>query len=186
MADGLDLEDACQSWGPAIDTPAGSMPWLRGAAAVGASDHIMELPILASLGSTGVAGRRRYAVLLSAMLMAPLSVHAGGAADPRETQAEPAAPQVQEQDVRSLTEEAPVKRWKEGDPVRVVPDLREDGDVGTGEEQAAQQSPEPTVRAPVAPQVMDHSVNELSKIRPYREGEPVRVVPDLKESDPTE
>jgi hypothetical protein len=38
----------------------------------------------------------------------------------------------------------------------------------------------------VAPQVMERSVDELPKVKPYREGEPVRVVPDLKESDPTE
>jgi hypothetical protein len=120
------------------------------------------------------------------MLMAPICGHAGQAADPKEMPAEPAAPQVQERDVRSLIEEAPVKRWKEGDPVRIVPDLREDGDVGTGEEQAGQQPPEPIVRAPVAPQVMDRSVNELSKVKRYREGQPVRVVPDLKESDRTE
>lgn len=146
----------------------------------------MKLPTFGLLGSAGAAGRRWYAGLLSAVLMVPLCVHASQAADTKETPAEPAAPEVQERDVRSLTEEAPVKRWKEGDPVRIVPDLREDGDVGTGEEQAAQQPPEPTVRAPVAPQVMDRSINELPKVQPYREGEPVRVVPDLKESDPTE
>jgi hypothetical protein len=146
----------------------------------------MKAPTFGSLRSAGAAARRWYAGLLSAMLMAPICVYAGEATGTKETPAGPAAPQVQERDVRSLTEEAPVKRWKEGDPVRIVPDLREDGDGGTGEEQASQQSPEPTVRAPVAPQVMDRSVNELPKVAPYREGEPVRVVPDLKESDPTE
>lgn len=146
----------------------------------------MKAPTVGSLGSAGAAARRWYAGLLSAMLMAPIGVFAGEAAGTKETPAQPAAPQVQERDVRSLTEEAPVKRWKEGDPVRIVPDLREDGDVGTGEDEAARQSPEPTVRAPVAPQVMERSVNELPKVEPYREGEPVRVVPDLKESDPTE
>ena len=145
----------------------------------------MKFPTFRLLGSAGGAGRRWHAGWLSAVLMAP-TVCAGQATDTKETPAEPAAPQVQERDVRSLTEEAPVKRWKEGDPVRIVPDLREDGDVGTGEGQAAQQSPEPIVRAPVAPQVMERSVNELPKAKPYREGEPVRVVPDLKESDPTE
>lgn len=146
----------------------------------------MQSPTFGSLDSAGATARRRYAGLLSAMLMAPLCAYAGEAADTKETPAQPAAPQVQERDVRSLTEEAPVKRWKEGDPVRIVPDLREDGDAGTSEDQAAQQPPEPTVRAPVAPQVMERSVNELPKVRPYREGEPVRVVPDLRESDPTE
>jgi hypothetical protein len=124
--------------------------------------------------------------LLSALLVAPVCVHADETLDMKETPAGPASPQVQERDVRSLTEEAPVKRWKEGDPVRIVPDLREDGGVEPGEEQAAEQSPAPIVRAPVAPQVMDRSVNELSQAEPYREGQPVRVVPDLKESDPTE
>jgi hypothetical protein len=139
-----------------------------------------------SRGSAGAAGRRWHSALLSAVLVAPVCVHAGLAADRTGMPAGPAAPQVQERDVRSLTEEAPVKRWKEGEPVRIVPDLREDGEVRTGEEQAAEQSPAPVVRAPVAPQVMDRSVNQLSKAKPYREGEPVRVVPDLKESDPTE
>jgi hypothetical protein len=146
----------------------------------------MKPPTFGSLGSAAAAARRWYAGLLSAMLMAPICAYAGEAPDAKETPAQPAAPQVQERDVRSLTEEAPVKRWKEGDPVRIVPDLREDGEVGTGEDQAARQSPEPTVRAPVAPQVMERSVDELPKVKPYREGEPVRVVPDLKESDPTE
>jgi hypothetical protein len=130
--------------------------------------------------------RHWRAALLSAVLVAPVCAHAGQVADTKEMPAAPAAPQVQERDVRSLTEEAPVKRWKEGDPVRIVPDLREDGEVETGEEQAAEQSPAPIVRAPVAPRVMDRNVNELSKAKPYREGEPVRVMPDLKESDPTE
>lgn len=138
-----------------------------------------------SRGGRGPAGRHWCAALLSALLVTPVCVHAAEAADTKERPAGPAA-QVQEQDVRSLTEEAPVKRWKEGDPVRIVPDLRQDGEVETGEGQAAEQSPAPIVRAPVAPQVMDRSVNELSKAKPYREGEPVRVVPDLKESDPTE
>jgi hypothetical protein len=124
--------------------------------------------------------------LLSALLVAPVCVHAAEAPDTEQTPAGPASPQVQERDVRSLTGEAPVKRWKEGDPVRIVPDLREEGEVEPGEEQAAEQSPAPIVRAPVVPQVMDRSVNELSKAKPYREGQPVRVVPDLRESDPTE
>jgi hypothetical protein len=142
----------------------------------------MKFTRLTSRGGTGAAGRRGPAALLSAVLVAPVCLHAALAADPTEMPAGQAAPQVQERDVRSLTGEAPVKRWKEGEPVRIVPDLREDGEVRTDEEQ----SPAPIVRAPVAPQVMDRSVNELSRAKPYREGEPVRVVPDLKESDPTE
>jgi hypothetical protein len=146
----------------------------------------MKSLLLPSRGGRGPVGRPWCAALLAAVLVGPVCVHAGEAADPQEMPAGPAAPQVQERDVRSLTEEAPVKRWKEGDPVRIVPDLRQDGEVEAGEEQAAEQSPAPIVRAPVAPQVMDRSVNELSKAAPYREGQPVRVVPDLKESDPTE
>jgi hypothetical protein len=52
-----------------------------------------------------------------------------------------------------------------------------------GEGQILQQPLKPVVRKPVAPQVTEQSVNELSKVEPYVEGNPVRVVPDLRESD---
>jgi hypothetical protein len=97
--------------------------------------------------------------------------------------APPARPQVQERGVDSLSEEAPVTKWKPGDPVRVVPDLREDGENPVSEGQPPPQPLKPVVRTPVVPQVTERSVNELSKAEPYREGNPVRVVPDLRESD---
>lgn len=93
-------------------------------------------------------------------------------------------PQVQEKDIQSLSEEKPVKKWKPGDPVRVVPDLREDGEPTAGEdgtEDRPEQPAKPTVREPVAPDVMDRSIDELPTEPSYQEGDPVRVVPDLRE-----
>jgi hypothetical protein len=128
-------------------------------------------------------GRWLPFVLVVAALSAPSGASAGQGA---EIKAAPAAPQVQEQDVRSLSEEAPVKKWKPGDPVRVVPDLREDGEAEMGEAGTEGKPLQPVVRGPVAPQVMERRVNELSKVKPYRKGDPVRVVPDLKESNSTD
>ena len=122
-------------------------------------------------------------VCLTALVAAELCVSTGQAG---ETKTEPAAPQVQERDVKSLSEGAPVKKWKPGDPVRVVPDLREDGDAEMGEAGAEEEPLQPIVREPVAPQVMERRVDELSEVKEYREGDPVRVVPDLKESDTTD
>ena len=101
----------------------------------------------------------------------------------------PATPAVQQRDIKSLAEEKPVKPWKPGDPVRVMGDLREDGTPAPGKD--ATQSPDqssskPIVRGPVAPQVMEGSVDQLPKAKPYKEGDPVRVVPDLKESAPSD
>jgi len=79
-----------------------------------------------------------------------------------------------------------VKKWKPGDPVRVVPDLKENGEAETGEAGAGEEPLQPIVREPVAPQIMERSIDELAKVKPYREGDPVRVVPDLKESDTTD
>jgi hypothetical protein len=147
-----------------------------------------------TLGSfvRAATGGYRSAACLTALLAA-FCVSTGRAAETKTEPVPPAAPQVQEQDVRSLSEEAPVKKWQPGDPVRVVPDLREDGpdlreDGGAqlGEADAEGKPLQPIVRAPVAPQVMERRVDELSKVKPYREGDPVRVVPDLKESDSAE
>lgn len=41
----------------------------------------------------------------------------------------------------------------------------------------------PIVRQPVAPQVMDENLKRLPTPKRYEEGDPVRIVPDLKESD---
>ena len=123
------------------------------------------------------------AACLSGLVAVGLCLSTGQAG---ETKTEPAAPQVQERDIPSLSEEAPVKKWKPGDPVRVVPDLRESGDAEVGEAGPAEKPLQPTVREPVAPQVMERRVDELSEAKPYREGDPVRVVPDLKESGTTD
>jgi DNA replication initiation complex subunit (GINS family) len=101
----------------------------------------------------------------------------------------PAAPAVQQRDIKSLAEEKPVKPWKPGDPVRVMGDLREDGTPEPGKDATQppdQSSSKPIVRGPVAPQVMEGSVDQLPKTKPYKEGDPVRVVPDLKESPPND
>jgi hypothetical protein len=140
-----------------------------------------------TLGSfvRAATGGYRSAAFLTALLAA-FCLSTGRAAETKTEPVPPAAPQVQEQDVRSLSEEAPVKKWQPGDPVRVVPDLREDGGAQLGEADAEGKPLQPIVRAPVAPQVMERRVDELSKVKPYREGDPVRVVPDLKESDSAE
>jgi hypothetical protein len=90
----------------------------------------------------------------------------------------PVAPQVQEGAMEATG--AKVKTWQPGDPVRVVPDLRQDGGPAVPEQQrAAGQAP--VVHVPVAPQVLDEDLRALQKAEPHREGEPVRVVPDLRQ-----
>lgn len=99
----------------------------------------------------------------------------------------PIAPQVQEQGVDALSEDFPVLRWKPGDPVRVVPDLREDSDATTGEagvELLPPQPLKPVVRPPVSPQVLDQSAEDLPAAEPSEEGGPVWIVPDLQEDGP--
>ena len=65
----------------------------------------------------------------------------------------PMSPQVQEQGVDDLSEEIPVLPWKPGDPVRIVPDLREAVTRRTGGHyrDAAASATEAVVRAPVSP-----------------------------------
>lgn len=122
---------------------------------------------------------------LVGLLVVALQVPAAHAQGTTSASGEPTTPAVQERDIKSLSEEAPVKKWKPGDPVRVVPDLREDDgpDTGDGSAQEQPRQPlEPNVREPVAPKVMERSVDELSTVEPYKEGDPVRVVPDLKQN----
>jgi hypothetical protein len=136
--------------------------------------------------SASGVGKRLYVALLLAVLGAPSCTPAGQAEENTERPAAPAPPQEQQRDVRSLTEEAPVKQWQEGEPVRIVPDLRENGETRTGEGPPPPQPLKPTVRKPVAPQVMERNVNDLADTKPYEEGDPVRIAPDLKESNPTD
>jgi DNA replication initiation complex subunit (GINS family) len=140
------------------------------------------LPSLRCRSENQFTGRRWWWVYAFAVLLGPPSA---GACGSELAQSEPAAPQVQEQDVKSLSEESPVQKWKPGDPVRIVPDLREDG--GGTDASKSDTAPlpplKPIVRKPVAPNVMDENLNDLSKPKPHEEGDPVRVVPDLKESD---
>jgi hypothetical protein len=108
---------------------------------------------------------------------------------PKEPSSEPVKPSVSDRDVKSLSEEHSVKKWKPGDPVKVVPDLREEtsGEIHSSEEpddSAARTDDDqlkPKVGEPVEPSVSTRSAKELGKIEPYKEGDPVRVVPDLKE-----
>jgi hypothetical protein len=112
---------------------------------------------------------------------------AGEAGRPKPATPEPAAPRVQERDLRSLSEEKSVKEWKPGDPVRVTGDLREDGKTDPDKDaaQSGEGTPlDPVVRKPVAPQVMEGNVDNLPKAKTYKEGDPVRVAPDLRESMP--
>ena len=91
----------------------------------------------------------------------------------------PVVPQVQSD---AVTGGGEVKTWKPGDPVQVVPDLREDQPTtitATGQPHVSA----PIVRAPVAPQTLEGDLRTLQKAEPYREGGPVRVVPDLREDD---
>jgi hypothetical protein len=118
------------------------------------------------------------------MLVLPLCAASDRAAA---AQGDPITPQVQEQGVDALSEDFPVLRWKPGDPVRVVPDLREDSDATTGEAGVVLLPPQPlkpVVRPPVTPQVLDESVEDLPAIEPREEGGPVWIVPDLKEDAP--
>ena len=132
-----------------------------------------------------LVGSRRSFILLAVLLMASTDILQ---AQPTETPAirplSPAA-QVQEQDIRSLSEDAPVKKWEPGDPIRIVPDLREDGSPEVGQAGLEEQNHplKPIVRKPVTPQVMEKDLDELTKVEPYEEGDSIRVVPDLKESE---
>lgn len=129
----------------------------------------------------------RLLVSLAALVLGTFVALAGEAGRPKPATPEPAAPRVQERDLKSLSEEKTVKEWKPGDPVRVTDDLREDGKTDPDKD-AAQSGdgapPEPIVREPVAPQVMEGNVDDLPKAKTYKEGDPVRVAPDLRESVP--
>jgi hypothetical protein len=127
-------------------------------------------------------------VTLPAILM--LSAFAGTCTQAA-GQSQPIAPQVQVQSVHEIAEEKLMVPWKPGDPVRVVPDLREseESPAKTEEGQKAQIEMQPSrplkpiVRQPVTPQVMDENVEGLPAPNRYEEDDPVRIVPDLKESD---
>jgi len=129
----------------------------------------------------------RLVVMLAAFGLGTFVALAGETGPPKPATPVPAAPRVQERDLKSLSEEKPVKEWKPGDPVRVTGDLREDGKPDTAKD-AAQSGdgtpPKPIVREPVAPQVMEGNVDDLPKATTYKEGDPVRVAPDLRESVP--
>ena len=135
--------------------------------------------------STAGAARCCLTAVLLTLAFGPIAVQADEASEVKPGVSEPSAPAVQQQDVKSLSEKKPVKQWKPGEPVRVMGDLRESGTTGFDKNQSssADRPPlKPIVREAVSPQVMEGRVDELPKAKPYKEGEPVRVVPDLKES----
>lgn len=68
-----------------------------------------------------------------------------------------------------------VKPWKEGDPVRVVQDLRT-----SGEESPSTGSNRPSVRDPQAPKVVDRNLANDPPVSPPDPETPVRVIDDLK------
>ena len=88
---------------------------------------------------------------------------------------------MQEQGVDLLKK--PLEPWKPGDPVRVVPDLRQDNAAATGAviEMLPPELLTPGVAPAVTPDVTGQSVKNLRKIKPYEVGDPVRIVPDLRE-----
>ncbi len=136
---------------------------------------------------TVMTGGYRLPVWLAVLLLVPFAALAQETGEPKPAMPEPAAPQVQELDVKTLSEENPVQEWKPGDPVRVTGDLREDEKPGTGKDESqTQPSLRPIVHEAVAPQVMEGNLKALAKVRPYKKGDPVRVVPDLRESEPKE
>lgn len=102
---------------------------------------------------------------------------------------QPVKPQVQGTDVKSLGEQTGVKQWKQGDPVNVIGDLKEDPaetpvpPAGTDAQQP--QGPavyKPRVLKSSEPQVLGDDLRGLAKVQPYQPGAPVRVIEDLKES----
>lgn len=124
--------------------------------------------------------------LLAASLLLPLAVYAQQTEGKKVIEQQPSTPQVQESDVKTLPKDQGVKRWKPGDPVRVMEDLREDPKEGDEEKKVqteGQTQNKPIVHKPIAPRVLDKDVKDLSKVKPYKPGDPVRVIPDLKESD---
>lgn len=127
--------------------------------------------------------RMRVASVAIIFFLAPTEISTGRAAEASSAQV---APQVQEQGINDLAKENPVTQWKPGDPVRIVPDLRESGDASQPPAIVEMQPPQPLkpiVHPPVAPEVTEQRTDRLPTVKPYQEGQPVRIVPDLRESN---
>jgi hypothetical protein len=118
-------------------------------------------------------------VCVMALQLTAAAGMASAAEDVRPGVSPPIIPEVQDEAVSGGGE---VKTWKPGDPVRIVPDLREDQKPATSTAGQPGVSA-PIVRRPVAPRVLDGNLRGLQKAGVYREGGPVRVVPDLREDD---
>jgi hypothetical protein len=107
---------------------------------------------------------------------------------------------------KSLSDAPKAQPLQPGQPIRVMPDLKESPDLtptpevpvtpdatksnDTKNEQGAQpaeatsthsESPQPVVREPVKPKVMEKPIDQAPKVKPMQPDEPIRVMPDLKE-----
>lgn len=142
-----------------------------------------------------------YSTILSGFIGVLCILAAGGEASAQP--AGPAAPikplvrravaaQAQSTTVRSLTRAKIMQQWRAGDPVIVIEDLKEQltQEARRGDESRRvappEQSPprQPMVRQPVSPQRQRIALPEITQsrvIRPWKPGEPVRVIDDLKE-----
>lgn len=142
-------------------------------------DHALREP-----GEKGIGAALAAIMILAVVVMVGWSARAmvANAAEVESSK----RPAEQEKDVRSLSEQYKVKEWKPGDPVRVVPDLREDAKADQKGEDYETEASAPMVHDRVAPQVREGSVEDLATAEEYQEGDPVRVAPDLREEESNE
>lgn len=109
---------------------------------------------------------------------------------------------------KTLRDAPMVKPLQPGQPVRVMPDLKESPKPAPDEpvtpdtmnkdsqempsEEAVQptttkptpeEPPQPVVRKPVKPKVMEKPLDEAPKAKEMKPGEPIMVMPDLKQQD---
>jgi hypothetical protein len=89
-------------------------------------------------------------------------------------------------DLRQLTQLAPVQVWNVGNAVRVIGDLREDN-------QPAPPQPPPAGTPPVGPAAVEETIQpdmttrdlrDVPRTEEWRPGDPVRVMPDMREVAP--
>ncbi len=84
-------------------------------------------------------------------------------------------PRVQTTDLQTLSRRSPVGLWREGQPVRVIEDLR-------GQENEGEAGPGGAPAPRRAPQVSARDVRSMPPARLWEPGQPVRVMEDLRES----
>lgn len=90
---------------------------------------VNEVPLLMrSRKSSGIYGSRRFWLgMLSGVVLflLPLVGQSQGTTVSKPAARKPVTPQVMDMDLKALTKEKKAKRWKKGDPVRVIEDLKE-------------------------------------------------------------